>query len=411
MLLYFMIERNRRNLTRLNEKESRSAPNEAGRLDVVLLDGSERKFTSQLPESGLVGRRRLAEISVRKIRINVSVVCPVEDIEHFKPELEIDAFRNMRVFVEVDIGFVEVRPAECVGLLIPLQTKSWNGKVALGNSSREPSAVRVRLAITGRIRLCEIVPIAVVVAAASLVSDSRVGGRAPGDVAKIARLAHRQKAVAIPCSQGITRLEDARAAGSPAPGQVAQSPPPSIQALQLVVETEGEAIGHIEDRWPVILLRIQPSGIGIVQRVILGTGTSVGRIQITAREVPPYVKDHSVVVAMAVIVGVGDRAETGVEPCRAGNARSQTHVHLLDQVAGEGINVHPIRDIADGVAVTDDIVGVRPVVADAGRKVIGDLAFHGYGPDVGFRGLQQRVNTTNTKSCSDHATLGIKPAS
>jgi hypothetical protein len=68
-----------------------------------------------------VGCRRLAKVSVREIEDNASIaiVCPVEDIEDVNPELESDSFRNMCVFVEVDIRLVKIRPAERLRLLIP----------------------------------------------------------------------------------------------------------------------------------------------------------------------------------------------------------------------------------------------------------------------------------------------------
>src|SRR5580658_2249846 len=89
----------------------------------------ERNLTSYLPESGLVRRGRKAEIAIREIGIDGGIVCAVEDIKYVKPDLEIDSFGNSVVFVEVDIGFVEVRPTERVCLLVPLQTESRNSKV------------------------------------------------------------------------------------------------------------------------------------------------------------------------------------------------------------------------------------------------------------------------------------------
>src|SRR5580700_7165829 len=99
----------------------------------------------------------MAEIAIREIRVDTTqeVVCkareihivwPVEEIENLKPDLENDPFRNVRVFVEVDISFDKVRPTELHRLLIPIRTavrESGNGKVGLRNASREPRAIRM----------------------------------------------------------------------------------------------------------------------------------------------------------------------------------------------------------------------------------------------------------------------------
>src|ERR1700683_2802502 len=115
----------------------------------------------------------MAEIAIREIHVDsavgdvckareIHIVWPVEEIEDFKPDLEIDPFRNVRVLVEVDIGLDKVRPAELHSLLIPIRTavrESGNGKVGLRNASREPRAVRMGLAIAARIRVSEIIPV------------------------------------------------------------------------------------------------------------------------------------------------------------------------------------------------------------------------------------------------------------
>jgi len=93
-----------------------------------------------------MGCPRHAKISIWEIHIDaaiakVNIVCPVEDIEKLKPELENDSFRKMRVFVKVDIRLVEVGPAEPLRLLVASLAKGWNGEVALGNRSPEPRSV------------------------------------------------------------------------------------------------------------------------------------------------------------------------------------------------------------------------------------------------------------------------------
>ena len=63
--------------------------------------------------------RGCAKVCIWKIRVDVGVVGPVEQIEEFEPELEINPFRNLRVFVEVDVGLNEVRLPELHRFLVP----------------------------------------------------------------------------------------------------------------------------------------------------------------------------------------------------------------------------------------------------------------------------------------------------
>ena len=75
---------------------------------------------------------------IREVGIDVRVSRSVENIKEFKPKLEHDTFRNMRVFVEVDVGLVKVGAAELLCLFVPLLSESWDREVALGNCSNEP---------------------------------------------------------------------------------------------------------------------------------------------------------------------------------------------------------------------------------------------------------------------------------
>ena len=77
-----------------------------------------------------------------------------------------------------------------------------------------------------------------------------------------------------------------------------------MHAFQLIIKAEREAIGHIENRWPIVLARVQALGIGIGERIVLGLGASVRSIEEAAREMPSHVKEHGVVIAIAVIVRV-----------------------------------------------------------------------------------------------------------
>src|SRR5579872_3243167 len=101
---------------------------------------------------------------------------------------------------------------------------------------------------------------------------------------------------------------------------------------------------------------------------------------------------------MAVVVGVADRTKTGIEPRRTWNARCRTGVHLVDQVAREGVDIHSIRDIPYGVAVAHNVVGVRAVVTDTGGKIIRNLAFQSKGPNIRFWRLQQRIDSADTEA-------------
>src|SRR5580658_2830492 len=83
---------------------------------------------------------------------------------------------------------------------------------------------------------------------------------------------------------------------------------------------------------------------------------------------PPNIKDHSVVVAIAIVIGIRNLAKAGIEPGRSGAV-------VQHQIAREGIDVDSVGNVPNRVAVGNDIVGVRPVVADAGRKVVADLSF------------------------------------
>ena len=198
---------------------------------------SEGNLASQLPESGFMGCRRVLEVSVGEIYINAAVVsavsvpgvvCPVEEVEDLKPELEVDPFRDEGVLVNVDIGLNKVRSAELLWLFVPFLTESGNGEVALRDCTREPSFVVGQLVVTNCIRVIEVVSVAVVVAAAGRVSDSGIQGRAPGFVTQSARLAHCHEPVRVGCGNGITGLEDTRATEPPSAGHLTDNYCPVI---------------------------------------------------------------------------------------------------------------------------------------------------------------------------------------
>ena len=187
----------------------------------------ERDLASQLPESGLMGCRRLAEISIREVQIDTAraipcIVRPVEKIKDFESELEIDSFRDLRVLIEVDIGFDEVRSTELHRFLVSAaRPERRNGKVALGNSPREPSLVVSQLAVTSCIGVIAIVPVGVVISASGGIPDRWIGGRWAG--IGVARSTHRLVRIEVGRRQRITRLQNARAADSPTASEMTHS--------------------------------------------------------------------------------------------------------------------------------------------------------------------------------------------
>ena len=80
---------------------------------------------------------------------------------------------------------------------------------------------------------------------------------------------------------------------------------------------------------------------------------------------------------MAVVVGIVYLSEAGIEPDRTGiNERCRAVIQLSDQVTRKGIDVHPIGDIPDRVAIADNIVGVRPGVTYTGCKDSSEFPLH-----------------------------------
>ena len=103
----------------------------------------EGDFATQLPESWFVRSKRRAEATVWEVQVYAVVreIRPVEEVEQFKPELEVHAFRDGRVLVEIDIRLKEVRATELHWLLVPSGPKGWDRKIALWDRSRQPSFV------------------------------------------------------------------------------------------------------------------------------------------------------------------------------------------------------------------------------------------------------------------------------
>jgi hypothetical protein len=101
-------------------------------LQLLWTPNLERDSPAQLPEPWLVRTVRSTEVPVGNVVIDVGIVCPVENIEEFKSELEIYAFRNRSVFVEVSIRLKEVRPTELHCFSLPSCPKVGTAKSVFG---------------------------------------------------------------------------------------------------------------------------------------------------------------------------------------------------------------------------------------------------------------------------------------
>ena len=69
------------------------------------------------------------EVSIRSVHVDVRVVSPVENVEKFKPDLEVDAFSDGCVLVEIRVRLEEIRAAELHRLLVTPLAKRRNGEI------------------------------------------------------------------------------------------------------------------------------------------------------------------------------------------------------------------------------------------------------------------------------------------
>src|SRR3954447_10392688 len=109
----------------------------------------ERKSAADLPESRFMRSGGSAEASVRNVGVHVGVVRPVEQVEQLKPELEVDAFGDVKILVDVSVRLKEIRSPELHHFLVPTAAKCGCGEVVLGNCSLEPGTVVSRLLVAG----------------------------------------------------------------------------------------------------------------------------------------------------------------------------------------------------------------------------------------------------------------------
>src|ERR1019366_2836813 len=117
---------------------------------------------------------RSTEAPIGNVRIDICIVSPVEDVEQFKPELEVDAFRDRCVFVEVCIRLKEVRSTELHGFFVTFRSEGRGSEVCLWNRPSQPGLVICRLLISAGIRIVEVVTVSGKVAALRAIPNGRI---------------------------------------------------------------------------------------------------------------------------------------------------------------------------------------------------------------------------------------------
>lgn len=85
---------------------------------------SESQIASELNEARSELTCGLAEIAVRKVRVHIGQVVPVEHVENLEPKLEGYTVPDRGVLQEGHIRFVEVRPREPVEMLVPFESEN-----------------------------------------------------------------------------------------------------------------------------------------------------------------------------------------------------------------------------------------------------------------------------------------------
>jgi len=72
---------------------------------------------------------RSAEAPVRNVHVDICVVCPVEKVEEFKPDLKVHVLPYWRVLIEVCVRGIIGGTTELHWLLIPSLAKCRNSKI------------------------------------------------------------------------------------------------------------------------------------------------------------------------------------------------------------------------------------------------------------------------------------------
>src|ERR1035437_8023664 len=101
-----------------------------------LVSTLERDPPTYLEEPWCMRSSRSTEAPIGNVHIDICIVSPVEDVEQFKPELEVDAFRDRCVFVEVCIRLKEVRSTELHGFFVTFRSEGRGSEVCLWNRPR-----------------------------------------------------------------------------------------------------------------------------------------------------------------------------------------------------------------------------------------------------------------------------------
>src|SRR5208282_3187244 len=121
-----------------------------------------------------------------------------------------------------------------------------------------------------------------------------------------------------------------------------------------------------------------------IARVILGGRARIGGIEEPVGESTAEIKEHSLVIAVAIVVCVRNGAEAWIDPRRR-------HAFVVNQVAGISVDVDSVTNDALLVAVANRIVRVRSRITNAGDVSGPEFALQGERPNIGPRRLQVRV--------------------
>jgi hypothetical protein len=127
----------------------------------------EGNLSTNLPEPWEKLAGNLAEVSLRGVRLNVLEIGMVEEIEEFKAQLEINPFGDAGILVESEISLHIGRIAESVGFFITLVPRGGRGELSRRKDSSDVRTSGIALLIARHIWIVQIVPVGVIIAAAS----------------------------------------------------------------------------------------------------------------------------------------------------------------------------------------------------------------------------------------------------
>jgi len=111
----------------------------------------------------------------------------------------------------------------------------------------------------------------------------------------------------------VSTLEDAGSADTPAACDPAHKTMTATQSAKLIVQSQGEAVGHVPRRQSVILLWV--CFAGVCRCVVLRSGSRIGRVKGPAvRETAFQFEKYTFIVAITIVVGIGNCTEARVQP-------------------------------------------------------------------------------------------------